>query len=493
MGGFRRYSTRYDFENKILQNITEFTSSYGSTTVYKYFNYDAAGQLSWITHQANSSPSVTLANFSYNNLGELTNKTFPVAGNAATSFTYNIRGWLKKINDPQASNASSKVFAQELFYEAGGTSAQYNGNIAKAEWRGQDDINRIYNYFYDPNNRIKDALYTVPAYSWQDGRYNIGYMNYDANGNITTLQWVNQQNASIWALVDNLAYSYATNSNKLIGVQDYQSTTSYLSKDFKERSSANYTYDSNGNLTASADKEITSITYNYLNLPAVITFSGTNRRIDYWYDNEGKKLRQISTDGASSTTLDYIGEFVYEKINTGASNLAYIIHPEGRVANENSTLTYEFFIKDHLGNVRQVVRAPQTAYRLATMEQEKAEEEEKLFQNIKESRQGASEHNKTPGGYATAWLNAERGRILGSSRSQEIQQGDSIEIGVFGKYVDPKKIKLSPATFVRTGMDRKIIRTLGEYGQNLAAAPNELAIANVIALVIGELEPRKLP
>jgi hypothetical protein len=59
--------------------------------------------------------------------------------------------------------------------------------------------------------------------------------------------------------------------------------------------------------------------------------------------------------------------------------------------------------------------------------------------------------------------------------------------------VDPKKIRLSPATFVRTGMDRKIIRTLGEYGQNLAAAPNELAIANVIALVIGELEPRKLP
>jgi RHS repeat-associated protein len=76
--------------------------------------------------------------------------------------------------------------------------------------------------------------------------------------------------------------------------------------------------------------------------------------------------------------------------------------------------------------------------------------------------------------------------------------GDSIEIGVplqlsGGKYVDPKKIRLSPATFVRTGMDRKIIRTLGEYGQNLAAAPNELAIANVIALVIGELGQKPAP
>jgi hypothetical protein len=74
-----------------------------------------------------------------------------------------------------------------------------------------------------------------------------------------------------------------------------------------------------------------------------------------------------------------------------------------------------------------------------------------------------------------------------------VQEGDSVELGVFGKYVDPKKVKLSPATFARTGMDRKIIRTLGEYGQNLAASPNELAIANVIALVISEVQQKPAP
>jgi hypothetical protein len=42
-------------------------------------------------------------------------------------------------------------------------------------------------------------------------------------------------------------------------------------------------------------------------------------------------------------------------------------------------------------------------------------------------------------------------------------------------------------------LDRKIIRTLGEYGQTLSAAPNELAIANVIALVISELETKPAP
>jgi len=76
---------------------------------------------------------------------------------------------------------------------------------------------------------------------------------------------------------------------------------------------------------------------------------------------------------------------------------------------------------------------------------------------------------------------------------REVQEGDSIELNVFGKYVDPKKVRLSPATFVRTGLDQKIIRTLGEYGQNLAASPNEIAIANVIALVISELQQKPAP
>ncbi len=128
------------------------------------------------------------------------------------------------------------------------------------------------------------------------------------------------------------------------------------------------------------------------------------------------------------------------------------------------------------------------------MEPEKAREEEELFENIKESRQGAAEHNKTPGGYATAWLNADRGRILGPSRSQEVQQGDSVEIGVFGKYVDPKKLKLSPVSFIRTGANTKMIQQLAEFGQNLkAVGPNELAIANIIALVISELETKPAP
>ncbi|WP_140160673.1 hypothetical protein, partial [Algoriphagus antarcticus] len=67
--------------------------------------------------------------------------------------------------------------------------------------------------------------------------------------------------------------------------------------------------------------------------------------------------------------------------------------------------------------------------------------------------------------------------------------GRQCGLGVFGKYVDPKKFKLSPASFVRTGMDKKLIQQLTEYGQNLTSGGvNEIAIAHVIALVITELQ-----
>ena len=65
---------------------------------------------------------------------------------------------------------------------------------------------------------------------------------------------------------------------------------------------------------------------------------------------------------------------------------------------------------------------------------------------------------------------------------------------MYGEYVDPRNCKLHPESFVRTGANTMMIQQLTEYGQNLrVAGPNELAIANVIALVIGELETKPVP
>ncbi|RZS98014.1 DUF6443 domain-containing protein [Cecembia calidifontis] len=492
LGGTLRVSTRYDFENKPLATYTQYSTpvTYNITRSYVY---DAAGQLSHITHRIGSGTTVTLAQHSYNSLNQLSNKSFPGAGNAGFAYNYNIRGWLKQINNPQVSNSATKLFAQELFYETGAvlaTDNNWNGNITRSDWRGRDDVKREYRYLYDRANRITAANYTVPSATSQNSRYNLAGIQYDPNGNIEKMQRHNQMTASTFGMVDNLTYTYDTHGNRLQQVADAVTNNTYLSKDFKERNTASYTYNNNGSLVSNLDKEISKISYNYLNLPDTVLLTGTNRRVTYQYDAEGNKVREVLVNGGTTVTRDYIGEFVF--VNNAIDHL---IHEEGRVAYESGTPRYEFFVKDHLGNVRQVIRGPEGGvFRVATMEPENEESEKEYFENITESRQGAAEHNVTEGGYAVAWLNADRGRILGPARTQEIQEGDTINLSVFGKYMDPKKFRLFPASFIRTGDLSAVASQLNELGQQYAGSgPNQLLLANAIMLVLSELNNKPAP
>jgi len=116
--------------------------------------------------------------------------------------------------------------------------------------------------------------------TWND---NPGYYNealtYDVMGNILTLQRNCGSNIN---LMDDLVYSYATNSNKLLAVTDNSSNTA----GFNDAHSGNdYDYDLNGNLTTDNNKGL-SINYNYLNLPQNVTNS--SQSIDYTYDATGK-------------------------------------------------------------------------------------------------------------------------------------------------------------------------------------------------------------
>ncbi len=94
------------------------------------------------------------------------------------------------------------------------------------------------------------------------------------------------------------------------------------------------------------------ITYNHLNLPTKVTFTGTNKYIDYIYDASGIKLEKKVTDGSSLTTTKYAGNYIYEKIGTGSDALKFFNHAEGYVDASGSGYEYVYQYKDHLGNVR---------------------------------------------------------------------------------------------------------------------------------------------
>src|SRR5690606_41357175 len=99
--------------------------------------------------------------------------------------------------------------------------------------------------------------------------------------------------------MDILTYTYQdgnNNSNRLMKVTDAASVGA--SQGFNNGNSGtsnDYTYDSNGNMLSDLNKDITSITYNFLNLPELITF-GTGNWIEYIYSTAGVKVRKSARD-----------------------------------------------------------------------------------------------------------------------------------------------------------------------------------------------------
>jgi RHS repeat-associated protein len=100
-----------------------------------------------------------------------------------------------------------------------------------------------------------------------------------------------------------------------------------------------------------------SIAYNYLNLPSSVTKSSTNK-IEYIYDASGTKLKKIVTVNGAGTSRYYSGAFEYD--NTKA--LVLIHTDEGMVNVAGATYTYEYHIKDHLGNIRVAFEAGGTTW-----------------------------------------------------------------------------------------------------------------------------------
>ncbi len=104
-----------------------------------------------------------------------------------------------------------------------------------------------------------------------------------------------------------------------------------------------------------ANKNISLIKYNYLNLPQEITFTNGNK-LKYNYTASGQKLsKEVITPGGSQEMEYYSGAFVYKATTQGLA-LEYVLHPEGRIAKVGNEYPLEFFIKDHLGNVRTVYK-----------------------------------------------------------------------------------------------------------------------------------------
>ena len=354
LGGFTQVDSKLDWAGK-----TEYTKTYHKydtngtvITITDTFEYTDQDRLALHKQQIGQNLEQLIAKNTYDELGQLINKN--VGGIDATGatglqtvdYTYNIRGWLKGINDIY--NLSTDVFAFKINYNDAETATNlFNGNIAETLWNSNSDggFIRKYIYDYDDLNRLNYGAYLKPQAAFNEANGYNETISYDKNGNIKTMQRTGGFIAQAIQYIDNLIYTYdADNKNQLIKVEDH--TTS--PQGFKDGVNAgnDYEYDANGNMIKDGNKGITNIEYNHLNLPTKILF-GTNT-IEYLYNATGQKVTKKVAENSTITNTHYLaGGFQYKN-----SALQFFPQAEGYVKYESNSYKYVFNYTDHLGNLR---------------------------------------------------------------------------------------------------------------------------------------------
>jgi len=337
------------------------------------FEYDSQNRLLVHKHQIDNNPEEILAQNTYNELSQLANKKVGGTNTASPlqsiDYQYNIRGWMTKVNDPD--NLGSDLFGYAMKYNnpenTSLSTGRFNGNIAEIDWKTStvaNDNKRRYSFTYDRFNRLQHGIYSEPGSSVINSNNYNEQLTYDLNGNILTLKRFSKPySGTTPELIDDLVYNYT--GNRLDKITLPSGTVNNASG--YNALQNNFSYDLNGNMISHLDKGISSINYNYLNLPNEIKTDPNiiinNYKVKYKYRSDGEKLHKTYT----YSQMDFMGDFETIELNTdyldgfqyGQSQqfgsvlplqLQFAPTSEGYFDFTKNKYIYNYV--DHLGNVR---------------------------------------------------------------------------------------------------------------------------------------------
>lgn len=436
---------QYNFTGKQVLNIAYHKSWSGSskpeTFMLTKYKYDPVnGRLTNVEQKCDTNVWVPVAEYTYNEIGLVSQ--LQQGSVEVQQYDYNIRNQMTFINRLELRGDTismpNMTYASQLCYETGFTSPRYDGKLTGYRWRSKSTTQRAYGYQYDNAGRLTRATYrdsnyvtSTPTWHANTHNYTVDDIEYDINGNIQAMTQYGPKTAGGYGAIDMLDYSY-DQGNQLSKVEDPGWASPI--NDFDNGSSANnpdYTYDADGNQTSDANKQISLITYNHQDQPLLVV-KGTDS-IRNIYAANGTLIQKTIREGGVITNHRYWGPLVYRN-----DSLNHILHQEGRARwlPDSGLYKYDYFVKDHQGNVRNVVCGDYslggTVY-TATWEVAYANVEEGLFTQV-----GPVRDNKplsTPQDLMSGHLNGfDPSKRIGASILLHGMAGDQIDLQAWGYY-----------------------------------------------------------
>ena len=375
--GVEKETRTYDFSGNVTARSLSHMDADGlviQTESYTY-GYDSWGRPTTTAHRLGANGTqVCLSDNSYDAVGRLTSRQR--ASNAALteSLRYNVRSWLDSISV----GTNGSTFRQLMYYNrphpSGGTTRTWNGNISAIDWRsGTDFGTSSYKYTYDGLSRLKRAIYAPPVGNaihtiWSyDRQGNItaegGNISYTLAGNQMTAKTIALELAVIEPEPEPLIPEPIGRGDPVITPID--TLQGPIIPVLPENIIYEYAYDANGRMVSDSERGIQRIRYNVLDLPSRVEFSNdTIPDIYYLYAADGRKLEQGTICVAGSSHFgdpyyNYVPHIAYQ------GNLVYVDDVLDRILIDGGYISaadnvYHFFVTDHLGSIRAVVRADGT-------------------------------------------------------------------------------------------------------------------------------------
>ncbi len=471
VSGWDKIVNTYNFSSQVVSSNRLHTSfSNPDLNLLTFMEYDHSGRILKIHKRINSDPDIIESFNEYNELGQLVRKNLHKDGTiwpgASTAdylqkidYRYNIRGWLTSINnsdlidDAGVTNTDNNdAFGENIYYEHLGNLSsgindivpipQFNGNISEITWNTKPPYNTSFNlafrpisayiYRYDNLNRLTAGYFSQNSLPFPNLLNECAHcydelFKYDLVGNISHLKRNYKSD-----LVDDLSYTYEGNSNQLDGILDHTIAPSPFGFNEAQHSNGDYAYDGNGNQISDNNKGL-ALVYNKWNLPFEVTDHSSD--LVFNYDGIGTKLSKHLV----GLGVDYYS-YYSDGIEYKEDQLQFISTEEGRIRpvssstlNPGVNFVYDYFLKDHLGNIRAVVTNElRRDYYAATMEQQNSSAEEKLFYNIPATREDLPsgyplDSTYTPNSKISN-VNPDNGRPIGHAKVLKIAQGDNVSL-----------------------------------------------------------------
>lgn len=346
--------------------LTHKVSASGITAVTTTLTYDATNR--FVASEKSSANSL-ITNYTYNNLGRLTQKQEGVSGSLlTTSYTYDAIGNITKITHPDSTittytrswgtmpyrsysvttkntgQAAATTWYDNLGREVETTStgekgvsltstksyntatgqlySHYNtiGGITISEIRGYNKLGQLTSVSSNSGKKITYSYSARSVTSTQSGINYILQKNFDAWGNIT---YVSANSCT------STTYKYSSNGQPV--------SVRYADASYQDYMASTMTYDSRGQQTSLTDVDAGKTSYEYDALGRVTKQTDARGNITTnTYNASGLLTKQVC--GGVVTTYTYDNKLRLTKESTGSQSIAYEYDDKNRLTKKSYSI-----------------------------------------------------------------------------------------------------------------------------------------------------------